>query len=677
MRREYIGRGKAAERGPFYELLVKIALKRLGFKENKDFIHQVGYCKLSLIPGLENIHLFHVPDFFLFRKDGKIVELFITNQRTYENSGDVFKETVGELLESKTKIKDIICSLFIFGKRCGWVKWLHEGFSLLFDAVFYPEYEAFNIPSPTYTWTGVRSCKGHIQIGLAFTIYSILKIFSKNSEVSLNEIIRKLKEKRPEIFVLPALELLSKERILSKNDKNNKYILNDLKIRRIFQKFENDDEKIISELCNVVPYFTRILDAIMNDIKILQKTETKEVVSTLWEMERKRLERLYRKEYYKKIPRSSKVSLHILLPLLTLDEKELELLSKHKRIPQNNSLFNKLKILNLIDNNGHLKFELSPNEMHVLKHLLNSINVNEWESLSRLRKFKEELKKVEKCFEQVGNPPILERVKRELFKCSRNVVYLGFEDSDNWMLKILLEACDLAQTDCATLAVEKARKDGIKLNLTEAGLVSSPLTKKASYYIAKVVCEKITKKVDIEKVKEKYMDRLLHEASKEIRIIRILLEGALRMLITKLNKDGVTAQLFVNYPLETFFSPFVGKKVSIRQLFVIKINEKEIILNSRHARKDTVQHRGAEEVGKRFALSYTFLKNKRIFKRRPRYFVFLPDGFWREVDFIRLIEGGYDMVFQIRSLEDVTLLIKELERFIKSIVRRNGKVYHK
>jgi hypothetical protein len=685
--RRYYGRGVAAERAPLFEELLKIALEECGYKEDKDYIHQASYCKLTIHPEkFGKVKLFHVPDFFLFI-DNKLIEIFVTNQRTYENSGDVFKETVGEVLESKMKLDNLYTCLFLFGKRCGWVNWIHDGFSLIFDKVFYPEYEAYSKPKPAYTWTGVRTCESNPQIGIISTMFDIMDYLSKNSPKDLTSIAKGIKEKRIEIFLKPALDQLVKEGIVRKQAES--YEIVDKNIIKLFTQGKLEFHTLLLELCEHVSSFNKLMKALVEEVNSLKDIKPNLLLTQIWDIERRRYKNLYKNGIVTKILKPVDIpSIHEnLLKLFTLRDEEIEFLEKLSKIDveQTEKMLkdkNIQHILSSLEFKGFIASEhnkrISIKDSNFVKsihYMLPFMKIikkeisNIYPLIARLSNIDEEFKKVDVCFRIVGNPPQLDKTVSALYECSRNQKYEGFEDKDNWILKILLEACELAQTDAATLATELAHKDGIKLNITEAGLVSTSLSKEASYYLSIVICNRLKKSVILENVKQRYLDRLFHEASKEIRFTEFLINLKLRSLQEKLKKKGIDFQIFQNKPIDTFYTsilPIEHGGESIRQLFYLKWKNKEIIINSRHARPDSVQHRGAEEVGKRFALSYKVKKEDngklQIEPIKDRYFVFVIDGYWRELDCLRLIEGGFDAVFQIEPLEKEWELCKFIER---------------
>jgi hypothetical protein len=690
--RRYYGRGVAAERAPLFEELLKIALEKCGYKEDEDYIHQASYCKLSIRPEkFGKVKLFHVPDFFLFVND-KLIEIFVTNQRTYENSGDVFKETVGEVLESKMKFENLYACLFLFGKRCGWVNWLHDGFSLIFDKVFYPEYEAYNKPKPTYTWTGVRTCETDPQIGIISTMFDVMEYLSKNSPKDLTSIAKGIKEKRIEIFLKPALDHLVKEGIIRKQAES--YEITDKNITKLFTQRELEFHDLLLKLCEHVSSFNKLMKVLVEEVKSLKDIKPNPVLIQIWDMERRRYKNLYKNDIISKILKPVDVpSIHEnLLKLFTLGDKEIELLEKLSRTSpgQTEKMLKDKNIqhtLSSLEFKGFITFEhdrriiiRDSNFVKSIHFMLPFMKIlkkeisNVCPLIDRLSNIDEELKKVDVCFRTVGNPPELDKTVSAVYECSKNQKYNGFEDKDNWILKILLEACELAQTDAATLATELAHEDGIKLNITEAGLVSTTLSKEASYYLATVICNRLKKPVRLEEVKRRYIDRLFHEASKEIRFTEFLISFKLRSLQEKLREKGIEFQISQNLPLNTFYTqilPIERGGESIRQLFYLKWKDKEIIINSRHARPDSVQHRGAEEVGKRFALSYKVKRENngklKVETIKNRHFIFVIDGYWREIDCLRLIEGGFDAVFQIEPLEKEW----ELCKFIEHIFSEN------
>lgn len=245
-----------------------------------------------------------------------------------------------------------------------------------------------------------------------------------------------------------------------------------------------------------------------------------------------------------------------------------------------------------------------------------------------------------------------EKISVILEKCSEDRQFYGFRGPGNWVLLLLIEFAGLKRNSLRNEVNRLALKEGFP-NLIPYLYYSKKLTPIQAKFLSRVLLNHLSKRFRdvnpssenvVENVKlrmiERYRNTLCRASSVQKSLIRTYLERSpiLRGAIKGFPRKNY---IFVDTLFRDLIPDLKGYQGKVGRLFEIVINpSSSIFIHSRRAIKSTVQHRSAEQAGISRVLRYRFLDGKITANNKIRELIFIPNGYWRYRDLMRLRSSG-------------------------------------
>jgi len=245
-----------------------------------------------------------------------------------------------------------------------------------------------------------------------------------------------------------------------------------------------------------------------------------------------------------------------------------------------------------------------------------------------------------------------DRIASILRKCSKNPKLYGFDGPGNWILLLLVEFSGLKRNSLRNEANRMAQGEGIKnpipylyynkeLTSIQARLLSNVLLDHLHTRLNKAALsfEQLAKNVKYQ-ILERYRNTLLHNNVQLKSIIRTHLERS-RIICSLIKGYPEKAYVFVETLFRDLIPDLKGYEGKVGRIFqIVYSSESSIYIHSRQAVKSSVQHRSSEQSGIARVLRYRYMDGKIIQNPQIKDLVFIPIGYWRHHDLLRLCLSG-------------------------------------